>query len=80
METTAVRRTICSKLQTGILFRYMSWQAVQLREGAGEHCSACEEPICKPAWLVEYQSPQGAVIRFHEPCYSLWHEVCEEVG
>ena len=42
--------------------------------GTGKICDACE--LSTTAKDIEYEvdTPDGRILRFHKPCFALWHQ------
>jgi hypothetical protein len=86
MEEAAIRAKIRPQIRAGVLPRHLplieptgagqrtAVPAIRTGKGAGEPCSACEEPIAPGEPLEACEYPPGPVLRFHGLCYKYWNE------
>jgi hypothetical protein len=73
MDHDELRMTIREKLARGALPREKC-QVTWFGPGAGHHCVACERPISRQEIECECDQPVGDLLRFHQPCFSVWDE------
>jgi hypothetical protein len=87
MEEAAIRAKIRQQIRAGVLPKHLppaepteagqrtsAVPAIRTGKGAGEPCSAGEEPIAPEEPLEECEYPSGQVLRLHGLCYKYWNE------
>jgi hypothetical protein len=73
MDREQLRMTIREKLARGVLPREKC-QVTWFGPGTDNACVACERLISRQEIECECDQPLGALLRFHQGCFTVWDE------